>query len=117
MEKPNKTWLSFLTSLYFEASQFSEAADTLQKIIALDSKNKKYWKQLSSVYIAMEDEKKALAALESALKYQIFDEEKEILRVVNLAIYLDIPYKAAQYLEIAMKKGLVEKNSKPRVTF
>jgi len=111
LEKPNKTWLSFLTSLYFEASQFSEAADTLQKIIALDSKNKKYWKQLSSVYIAMEDEKKALAALESALKYLIFDEEKEILRVVNMAIYLDIPYKAAQYLKIAMKNGLVEKNS------
>lgn len=111
-KSPNKTWLSFASSLYFEKGDYKKSIDAIKKLIELDTKDKKYWLQLSGVYMAMDNELEALSAIESAHKYGLLTEEKEFIRLARLALYSEIPYKAARYLEKSLKEGKVEENAK-----
>lgn len=111
-ENPKKSWTSFLVSLYFEVKNYKSAARYLHTLTKLEPLNKRYWKQLSSVYILLDDQEKALSALEAAHKLKLLTEENEILRLSRLAAYYGIPFKAAQYLAEGLESKSVKEDEK-----
>lgn len=109
---PNETWYRLLVALYYEAKSYSKAASALTTLLNINPDKKEYWQQLSSIYVATNEDDKALATLEAAHKKGFLIEERDILQLVRLSLFRGIPYKAAVYLETAIDQGIVEKNKK-----
>lgn len=109
---PKESWLRLLVALYYEQKQYSKAAVILDKLVKIRPDKTKYWKQLSSVYLAMDKESKALAVLEVAYKNDALKEEKDLLQLVRLSLFEGVPFKAGKYLDKAISEGKVEKTAK-----
>ncbi len=107
-----ESWLRLLVALYYEKKAFPKAALILEKLVKIKPDKIKYWKQLSSVYVAMNKENKALATMEVAYKNKVVIEEKDIIHLVKLSLFRGVPYKAAFYLSEGLKAGRVEKTHK-----
>ena len=109
--RPNKTWLALEASLYFESKQYQKSTSSLRKIIEITPKDKKYWIQLSNVHLFANQDMKALSVLISAYRFGLLTEEKEIIKMVRLALYVDIPYKAAQFVKESFAEGRLKRDA------
>ncbi|MCB0379046.1 MAG: tetratricopeptide repeat protein, partial [Bdellovibrionales bacterium] len=54
-EKPKESWLAFAVAMNYELEKYHEAARLLEKLAGLYPEKKKYWKQLSGVYLNIEN--------------------------------------------------------------
>ncbi len=112
VKDPRESWLVLAVAMNYELEKFREALPFLEKLTALHPEKKKYWKQLSAVYINLGKDPKALATMELANKADYLEKDSEIMNLVSLLIYGGIPLKAAKILKKAMEEGLVAKNQK-----
>ena len=108
-DKPIENWYQMLLATHSALSEYKEMVPVLETLIKLKPSNKTYWKQLSSVYFTLKQEKKALAVHELAYQKNLFTEENEFLQLYKYYALNDIPFKAAESLE----KFLTEKKVKP----
>jgi tetratricopeptide (TPR) repeat protein len=111
-DNPKESWLSFAVAMNYELERYKEAGRLLEKLTGLYPEKKKYWKQLTGVYLNLEDNKKALATMELAEKGQYLEKDSEIMNLVSLFIYGGIPLKGAQLLEKSLAEGKVKKTQK-----
>lgn len=109
---PRKSWLSLYVALAYQAKRYSEASDALVRLIDLEPRNPKYWTQLSSLYMADGKDERAAGALESAYKFGLLQEEKDIVRLTSILFQAEIPYKAGKLLSEALKQGKVKATRK-----
>ena len=112
VKKPKESWLVLAVAMNYELEKFRDALPFLEKLTALHPEKKKYWKQLSAVYVNLEKNPKALATMELADKANYLDKDSDVMNLVSLLIYGGIPLKGAKVLTKALKEGLVEKNQR-----
>ncbi|MBI2380861.1 MAG: tetratricopeptide repeat protein [Gammaproteobacteria bacterium] len=110
--KPKESWYQHLLGLYWETNDFQKAAQTLRSLVEIYPAQKRYWTQLSGVYARINDDKNALAVLELAYRQNLLDKESELRQLASFYAFLDVPYKAAQVLEKAIKDGKLPGNEK-----
>ena len=111
-EDPKEAWYRLLVSLYYQQKKYSKTAEVLEIVTARWPENERYWKQLSTIYLTLKQDKRALAILEIAYRRGYLSKEREILQLANLHAYQNDPYEAAQVLESGIDKGLVEPTRK-----
>tara|TARA_Y100000588_G_C14196068_1_gene900270 strand:- start:84 stop:1298 length:1215 start_codon:yes stop_codon:yes gene_type:complete len=109
-KNPSESWYQLLMSSHYELKQFKSVAGVLKILTTKYPKNKRYWTQLSGIYMELGQERNALSTLEMAHKMGLFDDEKEYVRLVNFQAYKGVPFRAAKTLEEAMAKGYVERS-------
>jgi len=68
---------------------------------------KRYWLQLSSVYLQLKQDRRALATLAAAHHNGLLSEPAEILHLSRLYLYVGVPYKAARILQDALVNGQI----------
>lgn len=110
--KPKETWYQLLLAMYYQKKQYSKAAGVLESMVALWPDKEKYWKQLSGVYFTLNKNRKALAIQELANKRGFLTNEQELMNLVNMYLYQDIPYKGAVLLEKEINAGRVADTGK-----
>ncbi len=111
-EKPKESWLAFAVAMNYELEKFKEAGRLLEKLTGMFPEKKKYWKQLTGVYLNLEMNEKALATMELAEKGSYLEQDSEIMNLVSLFIYGGIPLKGARLLEKSLADGSVKKTQK-----
>lgn len=111
-DKPKESWYQLLLAMHFELKEYREAARVLERMIKLWPEKKQYWTQLSSVYLELNEDKKALAILEVAHTKGLLDKESEWMQLAQLYLFLDIPYKGAKVLSEGIERGIVERSKK-----
>ena len=84
---PRESWLVFAVALNAQLKKYIPAIKYLQKLTALHPKKKQYWKQLSSLYLQVNKEDKALATLDLSYKMEFLTKEKEIVHLASLLLY------------------------------
>lgn len=104
---PKEAWYQLLLANHHGLSEEREMAKVLKEIIRYFPEKTTYWKQLSAIYMALDEVPEALATLELAHTNDLLEEEG-IINLANLYLYLDIPYKAGFLLEAEMKDGGVK---------
>jgi tetratricopeptide (TPR) repeat protein len=104
--EPKEPWLALLLSFHLEDQAYAEAAVLLEQLAARFPK-KVYWTQLSAVYSALDDSRRALAALEVAYRQNALTEEGDLVRLAQLYFFNGIPYEAARVLERGMGEGVI----------
>ncbi len=109
--KPREGWWRLLLALHFQLEEYPEAAGVLEGLVRMWPK-KSYWMQLSSVYAQIEQEHKSLTALEVAYQEGYLTESKEIVRLAQLNLYHEIPYRSGTVLTKGFEDEVVEETEK-----
>lgn len=105
-KSPSESWYLLLMSSHYELKQYKSVAKVLKTLTNKYPQKKKYWMQLSGIYMELNQNRNALATLEAAYKLGLLEEEKEYLRLVNFMAYQGIPLRAAN----VMKKEMANSN-------
>jgi tetratricopeptide (TPR) repeat protein len=78
----------------------------------LDSGNKTYWIQLSSIYAEMQDYADATAVMQVAYDGGILKDDSDYRRLASLLMYTSVPYRAGMILNKEINDGHVKGDSK-----
>jgi tetratricopeptide (TPR) repeat protein len=108
---PKEQWYSLLRFLYFEKGDIDNTVATLEELIVHYPK-KQYWVQLSHMYGEAKDEKRQLAAMETAYVQDFLTKDREQVTMAYLYLNAEVPYKAAKVLDKGLKDKSVEDSSK-----
>lgn len=111
-EKPQEKWLQFALALNHELKNYDNALKLLVILTASFPQNDKYWKQMASTYLSMNQDLKALTTMELAYKMNFIKDEKELLNLASLYIYLDMPIKGAMLIENEIKNQRIKPDVK-----
>jgi len=109
---PQESWFQLWLSMHYELKEYPQAAEVLEMMVRRFPHRDKYWKQLSSIYLEIKQDDKALATMELAYTQGYVKEEKEILQLVNLYLFRKLPFEAGQVLEKALADGIVSGTQK-----
>ncbi|MCM2680232.1 tetratricopeptide repeat protein [Echinimonas agarilytica] len=112
VSEPKESWYQLLIASNFELKQYTQAADALRGAIQHWPNKPSYWEQLASVYVVLDNEKRALATLRLAWKQGVLEKENSVKSMVQLAISRGIPEHGARLLENAMAKEVLPSNAK-----
>ena len=107
-----EAWLQLALALNYEMKKFKPARDILERLVTVAPQKAKYWKQLSGIYINLDDNKRALAAMEMAHKLKHLKTEKEILNLASLYMDQGVPLRAALVMEEGIAAKTIEKTDK-----
>lgn len=107
VNKPREGWMKMLLSLYFQLERYPRAEGVLERLVRLWPK-KQYWMQLSLVYATNEKEHEALSALEVAYGEGYLTESRELVRLAQMYLFHEIPYRAANVLEKGFRDERIE---------
>ena len=105
-DKPSDSLYQILIASYYDAENYPEAAKAAEQILAKDPGNKATLQQLSSIYLEMEQNDKAIALLENAYQKGVLSEEKDLKQLYQLYNYTEKPEQAARIISEGMAKGI-----------
>ncbi len=108
-EVPKEDWYMLLRAVHFERNDYAAMARVLERLVRHYPK-KAYWIQLSDVYGELNQDGKRLSALEVAYRQNLLDEEKELIKLAQLLLQAEVPYKAARVLGKGIKDGKIREN-------
>jgi len=111
-EKPQESWIQLVLALHLQEEHWTEAVPLLVRLINLHPDKKSYWVQLSSVYGQMEQYPKALATMQLAYDNGLITDSGEILRLVDLLLFNNVPYRCGTLLDEAIAAKTVKIDSK-----
>lgn len=109
---PIDLWYQLQLVLYIETKNYAKATRVLEKLVRKYPKSHKYWSQLAALYQQVNQYTKAVTIKNLAYEKGILISEKEIIDLVNLFLYVNVPYKAGKILAKEIKLKHIKSNSK-----
>ena len=110
--EPKENWYQLLVAIHFELQQYRDAAGVLTKVVGYWPGKISYWEMLFGAYQQLQDDQQALATLNLAYDNGLITEEKKILNLVRMRLFVNVPFFAGELLEKEMAAGRVERNEK-----
>ncbi len=105
-KRPKEPWLQLLVGLYLPLERYQEALLPLEQLVTLYPR-RLYWTQLSALYAQLEEDEKALAALQLAYEQDFIEDDMEQRQLARLYLNHGLPYRAALLLERALEEETV----------
>ena len=109
-------WWLLLRVAYYELYDTTKDKKHLEKvkdileILVVNWPKKEYWTMLSGLYGELNDDRRQVAAYESAYDQGFLEKGTEIVSMTQLLLQAEVAYKAARILEKGFEAGIVEKN-------
>lgn len=110
--EPNKSWHQLLLAVYLETNQKPKAIPLLRKMCQYWPDEKQFWQTLSGVHMELKQDREALSTMMVAYRRNLLDEESLLITLVQLNMFMEIPYTAGEILEREMAAGNIERNKK-----
>ena len=111
-KKPQESWYQLELAIYFETEQFRNAANLLRTMVAKWPNNLRYWETLAGAHQELGEDEQALAAQMLAYEKGLIDDERKLLNIVRMNLFLDVPYDAGKILAREMEAGKVSASQK-----
>ncbi|CAN5234644.1 hypothetical protein BH24PSE2_BH24PSE2_13300 [soil metagenome] len=111
-EKPQESWYQLALAIHFETEQYEEAVKILRKMVARWPDKLRNWEMLAGAHQELEQDAQALAAQMLAYEKDLVEEERKLLNLARLNMFLDLPYDAGKLLEKEIEAGNVEPTQK-----
>ncbi|MEA2094984.1 MAG: hypothetical protein U9P11_10535 [Pseudomonadota bacterium] len=109
-ETPHEDWYETLLAMHYELKSYPACASLLKQMIRLFPENDAYWQQLAGMYMTLNKPAPALTVLELAWRRGSMKSEQDLIQLVQLYLYQDIPFKAARLLEAEMNSGRIKRS-------
>lgn len=110
--KPVESWYMLELAIHIDKDRYADAATVLRKMVQIWPAKPKYWQLLSSTYLQLGDDGKALDTMMVSYRNGMVTDESGIVALVQLNMLQDIPYAAGTILADAIENGTVERNRK-----
>lgn len=107
-KEPQEAWLSFAAGLYYQADNLPKAAMMFEQLTRMNPKEKRYWRQLSGIYITIDKEDAALSAMVMAQKMELLSDESDFFTLCSLYNYNAIPVNCARLIDKMVKEEKFE---------
>lgn len=104
-EKPSDSYYQILIASYYDAEKYPEAAKVAEEILAKDPTNKATTQLLSSIYLELEQNDKAIALLENAYQKGVLTDDKDLKQLYQLYNYVEKPDQAARVINEGLSSG------------
>ncbi|MBT8143502.1 MAG: tetratricopeptide repeat protein [Gammaproteobacteria bacterium] len=111
-DKPKENWYQLLVAIQFELKQYSEAAQTLRRMVGYWPDKLTYWEMLSGAYQQTGQDLQATSAMNLAYRKGLVGSQSKILNLVRMMLFIEDPFQAAQLLEKEMNAGVIEATQK-----
>ena len=105
---PSESWYQVKLGAHYELEQYSQAAATLEILIARWPDRKVYWTQLSQIYYKLKQDDRALAVMALAHRRKLLDKQSDLTYLSSLYSNAEVPYKAAEVMEQGIRDGIVQ---------
>lgn len=103
-------WYMLLNVLYYQLEDYRKVREILE-ILAASWPKKEYFTQLAAVYGELDMETRQIGIYEAAYEAGWLESGSEIVRLAQLLMQSEVPYKAAKVLEKGLNDGAVESKS------
>ena len=107
-DKPQESWYNLYMGVSYELGDIKGTASILEKMITYWPDKAKYWQQLSSVYLQLNEDSKALSTMALAYRHGLLTKESDILNLARLYLNADEPYEAGKVMEEAFAKKQIK---------
>lgn len=107
-EAPGESWYRFKLGMLLELGDYRPAVEVAKILIAINPERKEYWTRLSGIYMQLEQDENAMAALQLAYRRGLLDRESEYIRLSGLLQQMDAPRLAAEVMENGLEADYVE---------
>ncbi len=111
-DEPKESWHQSLLAAHSELKQYDQCETLLHTMLKHFPDRPNYWRQLASVQLTRDKFRDALATMELAYLRGHLEEERELLNLAQLYLYLNAPYKAAALIEKEIKRGRIHETEK-----
>jgi hypothetical protein len=111
-KKPAESWYQILISFHLQQKHYQKAILVYHILLKNYSHQLTYWKQLSGLYLQIKKPAKALAAYQSADHLFLLKKESDLQRLVDLYLYLNLPFQAAEKLHQSIQSKTITSNQK-----
>jgi tetratricopeptide (TPR) repeat protein len=109
MDPPRESWMALAAQLNLQLQNYREARRWLERLVN-GWPSKTYWMQLVAVYGETNEPRKALVAMEMAERQGYLTSSQDRVRLAQLYLLAENPYRAGLVLEEGMAKGSIEKS-------
>ncbi len=110
--KPNKSAFDILLNGHFEFKDFQGTIALLKQLILDFPTEKRYWRNLASVYMNEDMVEDSLAVMEMFYVLGYMETENDYKQLSSIFAYSDIPYRTASILKEGIEKGIVKDTEK-----
>lgn len=107
-DKPRENWLQMLMAAHYQLKQYAEAAAVLDQLIVINESKEEYWLQQASLYQMMNQPKEALRVLQLANVRNILVKEDGLIILVQLLIMEGVPERAGRILLDLLEQSKIE---------
>jgi len=111
-KKPQKNAFGIMLNAHFEFKDFPGTILLLKQLILDFPKEKRYWRNLSSIYVQQDMIDDALAVMEMFYVQGLMETENDYKQLSNIFAYSEIPYRTANILKEGIEKGVVKSTEK-----
>jgi tetratricopeptide (TPR) repeat protein len=107
-DEPKENWFQLWLAMHYELREYPQAANVLETMVSLWPTNKRYWDQLSGLYMELQDDDKSLATMALIYRNGMTTEEDEIMTLVRMYLYMENPHEGASILDREISAGRVD---------
>lgn len=111
-QKPQESWIQLLLALRIEREEYKLAVPLLKRLITMAPSKKNYWVQLAAVNAQMQSYADAAQSMQIAYYNGLLTEERDLRRLAELLVQIDVPYRAAKILSGAIEKNVFKPDGK-----
>ncbi len=111
-DKPKESWYQLELAVHFEQRNYNEAVKTLNKMVGFWPDKLTYWEMLSGAHQQAGNDVEAMASLWLAYKNGLVTEERKLLNIARMRLFVETPYEAGKFLEAEIARGRVQANQK-----
>jgi len=111
-KKPQKNAFGILLNAHFEFKDYPGTIALLKQLILDFPTEKRYWRNLASIYMQQDMIEDALAVMEMFYVQGMMESENDYKQLSSIFAYSDIPYRTALTLKEGIDKGIVKDTEK-----
>jgi tetratricopeptide (TPR) repeat protein len=106
-DQARETWYQLELAIHFELGDHRAALGVLNTLVGRWPDRLRYWEMMAGAHQALEQDADALAALMAAYNGGLVTEERKLLNLVRMNLYVGLPYQGGRILSDAIAAGLV----------
>ena len=107
-EEPRESWYRLKLGMLLELGEYRPAVDVSKILVGIDPDRKEYWSQLSGIYMELDENENAMAALQLAYRRGLLDKGSEYTQLAGLLQQMEAPRLAAEVMQEGLEEGHME---------
>ena len=110
-EEVPESWYRLKLGILLELKEYTLAVDVAKILIEVNPGRKEYWSRLSGIYMALDEDRNAMATLQLAYRRGLLDRGSEFIQLAGLLQQADAPRLAAEVMQAGLEKGFIERTA------